>query len=90
VHKFFSHYLPNIKGSSDRTIKAYRDAFTRLLPFAANYHQIQIQSLRIQHLTQSLILDFLDHLQAERKNAVTTRNQRLAAIKSLAKMIRLM
>ena len=90
VHKFFAHYLPNLKGSSDRTITAYRDVFTSFLPFAAQYHHIQVQSLRVDHLTQSLVLDFLDYLQSTRNNAITTRNHRLAAIKSLAKMIRLL
>jgi len=37
-----------------------------------------------------MILSFLDHLESDRSNAVRTRNHRLATIKSLAKMIRLM
>jgi site-specific recombinase XerD len=37
-----------------------------------------------------MILAFLDHLESDRSNVVRTRNHRLAAIKSLAKMIRLM
>jgi site-specific recombinase XerD len=37
-----------------------------------------------------LILAFLDYLQTDRNNAANTRNNRLAVIKSLAKMIRLM
>ncbi len=37
-----------------------------------------------------MLLSFLDHLESDRSNVVRTRNHRLAAIKSLAKMIRLM
>ncbi|MDX1739227.1 MAG: tyrosine-type recombinase/integrase, partial [Alphaproteobacteria bacterium] len=37
-----------------------------------------------------LILAFLHHLEQQRKNSAKTRNHRLAVIKSLAKMIRLM
>jgi hypothetical protein len=32
LHQFFDQYLPQIKGSADNTIKAYRDAFTPGFP----------------------------------------------------------
>ena len=90
VHKFFDYYLPNIKGVSPHTIKSYRDTFRFFLPFAANYYGIKIRSLRVEQLSSELILAFLDALQSKRKNLAKTRNQRLAAIKSFAKMIRFM
>ena len=90
IYRFFEQYLPRIKGSSDQTIKAYRDVFSLLLPFAARKLSIQIASLRVEHLTPEMLLFFLDHLESDRSNVVRTRNHRLAAIKSLAKMIRLM
>jgi site-specific recombinase XerD len=90
IHQFFDQYLPHIKGSSEHTIKAYRDAFTLFLPFAANYHYIKIDSLCLDHLSYELILDFLHYLESQRNSSIRTRNQRLAALKSLAKMIRLM
>jgi integrase/recombinase XerD len=90
VHQFFDHYLPHIKGVSPCTIRAYRDAFKLLLPFAANHYSIKIRSLRVEHICSQLILFFLDALQRDRKNLPRTRNHRLAAIKSFAKMIRFM
>jgi site-specific recombinase XerD len=90
VHQFFDHYLPHIKGVSPYTIKAYRDAFKLFLPFAAKHYGIKIKSLRLEHLSSQLILSFLDDLQKERKNLARTRNHRLAALKSFAKMIRFM
>ena len=90
IYRFFDQYLPRVKGSSDQTIKAYRDVFSLFLPFAANRLSIQIASLRVEHLSPEMLLSFLDHLESDRGNVVRTRNQRLAAIKSLAKMIRLM
>lgn len=90
VQTFFDRYLSGIKGVNAQTIKAYRDTYTLFLPFAAQYHSVKIESLKIDHLTIELILDFLDHLQKERGNSASTRNQRLAAIKSMAKMIRFM
>ena len=90
LHQFFSNYLPHIKGVSHHTIKAYRDAFTLFIPFAANRLKIKTGSLMLDHLTPDMVLSFLVDLEQKRQNAPVTRNHRLAAIKSLAKMIRFM
>ena len=90
IHQFFDQYLPRIKGSSRQTIRAYRDTYRLLLPFAAKYHGIKIKSLKIGHLSNDMILDFLDYLEKKRLNKAVTRNHRLAGIKSMAKMIRFM
>ncbi len=90
IHQFFDRYLPHILGLSNQTMKAYRDTFRLFLPFAAKHRGIKIESLRVDHLCSELILAFLDDLEFKRKNTAKTRNQRLAAVKSLAKMIRFM
>jgi integrase/recombinase XerD len=90
LHEFFDRYLPYIKGTSLHTIKGYRDAFKLFLPFAAKHHRIKIASLTLDHLSIKLILTFLDDLERDRKNIAKTRNHRLAAIKSFARMIRFM
>jgi len=88
IHHFFDQYLPHIKGVSEHTLKAYRDAFRLFLPFAAKFYGIKISSLRVEHLSSDVIIAFLQDLQNERKNLAKTRNQRLAALKSFAKMVR--
>ncbi|MCP4422608.1 MAG: site-specific integrase, partial [Chloroflexi bacterium] len=80
VQQFFDLYHFRIKGSSQRTIKAYREALALFLPFAAKYYATKICSLTIDHLCLHLILAFLDYLHSERSNAANTRNQRLAVI----------
>ena len=90
IRQFFDQYLPHIKGVSHHTVKAYRDAFRLFLSFAAKFYNIKIRSLRVEHISSQLIIAFLEDLQRERKNLVKTRNQRLAALKSFAKMIRFM
>lgn len=90
IHQFFDQYLPHIKGVSHHTVKAYRDAFRLFLPFAAKSYGIKVGSLRVEHLSLEVIIAFLEDLEHERKNLVKTRNQRLAALKSFAKMIRFM
>ena len=88
VVKFFDQYLPHIKGCSPNTIKSSRDTISLFLPFAAGYYRIKIGSLKLEHLTTNLILDFLNHLESSRTNTAKTRNQRLAVLKSFSKMIR--
>jgi len=88
IRMFFAQYLTHIRGLSPHTVKAYRDTFKLLLPFAAQYHGIKIESLRLEHISPDLILRFLDQLEKHRSNRPVTRNNRLAAIKSFAKMIR--
>ncbi|MEE9502123.1 MAG: tyrosine-type recombinase/integrase [Candidatus Aminicenantaceae bacterium] len=90
VHRFFDQYLPHIRGVSHQTVKAYRDAFRLFLPFAASFYKIKVKSLRVEHLSTDLVIAFLENLENERKNVAKTRNQRLAALKSFAKMIRFM
>jgi len=90
LHQFFDQYLPRIKGNAENTIKTYRDAFTLFLPFAAKHLSIKIESIRVEHLSTPLILAFLDYLESQRHYMATSRNQRLATLKSLAKMIRFM
>jgi site-specific recombinase XerD len=89
LHQFFDEYLPRVKGVRDNTIQAYRDTFKLLLRYAAASLSVEIDSLQVGDLSAELVLGFLDHLEKERKNSARTRNQRLAALKSLAKMIRL-
>jgi len=90
IHQFFDRYLVQIRGMSHNTIQSYRDTFRLFLPFAAKYYGIKIKSLRVEHISSDLIVAFLNELQKERKNLPKTRNSRLAAIKSFARMIRLM
>jgi len=90
VQEFFDRYLPRIKGVAENTVTAYRHAFSIFLPFAARFHQARVKALTTEHLSSDLILSFLDHLEDERQNCPSTRNQRLAALKSLARMVRLL
>ena len=90
IYQFFDQYLLHIKGCSRHTIESYRDTFTLFLPFAAQYRAVKVDSLKLEHLSTELILAFLNWLETDRHNTARTRNQRLAVIKSLAKMIRFM
>ena len=90
LHQFFDQYLPRMQGCSPHTLKAYRNTFSRFLPFAAQYHHVKIESLCLEHISAGLVICFLDHLESKCQNSARTRNLRLATLKSFAKMIRLL
>jgi len=90
IQEFFTYYLRDIRGLSPQTLSSYKVTFKLFLPFAAKHLDKKINTIEIKDLTTNLILSFLDSLESDRKNCVRTRNIRLAAIKSLAKMIRLL
>jgi site-specific recombinase XerD len=82
VQDFFVRRLIAQRGASARTVEAYRDAFELLLGFAGQRTGKPPSALSLADLDAPLILDFLEHLEAERGNTARTRNARLAAIHS--------
>ena len=82
VQDFFLRRLIAQRGASARTVEAYRDAFELLLGFTERRTGKPPSALALADLDAPLVLDFLDHLEIERGNAVRTRNARLAAIHS--------
>ena len=90
LHTFFTYYLPKIKGGSAHTAEVYKKSFELFLPFAAKQKSCTVQELHLEHLSIELVIDFLEYLERERQNTVRTRNLRLASLKALAKMIRLL
>jgi site-specific recombinase XerD len=80
---FFTDKLITQRQASPHTIAAYRDTCRLLLEFASGQVRKQPCQLDIADLDAPLITAFLTHLETGRANAVTTRNARLAAIRSL-------
>jgi integrase/recombinase XerD len=83
MQAFFTQRLIAQRHASPHTIAAYRDALRLLLEFASKRLQRPPCQLDIGDLDSTLIAAFLDHLEHERGNSVSTRNARLAAIHSL-------
>lgn len=90
VLQFFQEYLPRIKGASPRTIDSYRHALSLFLKFAATHQKKPVKDLRTEGITFELVYAFLNHLEDDRGNSARTRNNRLAALKSFARMLRLL
>jgi integrase/recombinase XerD len=83
LQAFFTDRLTRQRQASAHTVAAYRDALKLLIAFTAKRTGRPPSGLDIADLNAEVITSFLDHLQHERANAVSTRNARLAAIRSL-------
>lgn len=87
---YLTEYLPDIKGVSPETVKAYKETFSIFLTYSSNYLSKCVTDLAFKDISPALILSFLDYLEKDRKNSPRTRNARLNALKSYAKMLRFM
>lgn len=87
---YLTEYLPDIKGVSPETVKAYKETFGLFLTFSSNHLAKSVSDLAFKDMSPALILSFLDHLEKIRKNSPRTRNARLNALKSYAKMLLLL
>ena len=85
VESFFTEYLPRQRGSSQHTVRAYRDALKLLFEFTAQRSGRQIASLELGDLDVDAITGFLDHIEINRSNSAATRNCRRAALRSFFK-----
>lgn len=81
---YFSTYLPETCGVSPNTCNSYRDAFKLLLLYFQEEKGVPANSIELRMLNRNLASDFLYWLEVQRKVSVTTRNQRLAAMKAFA------
>jgi integrase/recombinase XerD len=82
LHSFFEDYLSCQKGLQPTTIRSYRDAFMLFLRFVAGDRRCKLTRLQPSDLTCDRVVRFLNHLEKQRGNGVSTRNQRLAALRS--------
>jgi integrase/recombinase XerD len=83
LQAFFTDRLIGQRAASPNTIVAYKATLRLLLAFAAEHTAKAPCALDIGELDAPLIAAFLDHLERDRHNKATTRNNRLAAIHSL-------
>jgi site-specific recombinase XerD len=75
-----------LRASRD-TCDTYAYAFQLLFEFMSRKLGVAPADLALEALDASLVLEFLEHLQKERKNSARTRNARLAAIRSFMRYV---
>ena len=87
IRLFLTEHLAGERNLSQNTLVSYRDTFVLLLSFLAQKISKPIEKLSVSDIQSSLIRSFLRHIEEHRKCCATTRNQRLAAIRTLAHFI---
>ena len=87
ITSFLREHMPHQRGYSPRSCETYAVSFKLLFEFAAKRLVTRPSLLTIEDLDATLILAFLRHIENERGNAITTRNVRLAAIKTFMRYV---
>jgi site-specific recombinase XerD len=82
IEKYFTDYLVKERGVSAHTMRSYRDTFILLLEYMNEEKRIPADKLGLDDIDKNTVLSFLDWLQYVKHNAVSTRNQRCATIRS--------
>ncbi len=84
---FLREYMPRQRGYSQNSCETYAYTFRLLFAFAAERLKARPSQLHLENIDASIILEFLSHIERERKNGAATRNVRLAAIKSFMRYV---
>jgi integrase/recombinase XerD len=84
IKNYFIEYIPTIRGYSGHTLSCYRDTFSLLIKYVLKNSK---KNINIEDLSPDTIIDFLNYLEFERGNSITTRNIRLAAIHSFFRYV---
>lgn len=87
VTKFLQDYLPKQRGASPHTCDTYAYSFQLFFTYAASQLKIAPSNLCVEQLDAHMVSRFLEHLEVDRHCAISTRNVRLAAIKSFYRFL---
>ena len=82
VTAFFQQRLPVERRASSHTSDSYAYAFKLLLTYASERLKAPPSQLHLEQIDAPLVVSFLNHLETTRGNGPSSRNVRLAAIKS--------
>jgi integrase/recombinase XerD len=87
VKRFLLEHLVGERNLALNTQRSYRDTLVLLIPFVSGKLGKAVDRLTVADLSADLVRLFLTDLEVSRHCAITTRNQRLAAIHALARFV---
>lgn len=87
LEKFFKTYLPGEVGACSNSIRSYRDTFMLFFEYMDSIYKIKPDKICLSHFKKEEILLFLKWLEEIKGNSVSTRNQRLSAIRSFCNLV---
>jgi integrase/recombinase XerD len=87
IAAFLREHLASQRGASQHTCETYAYSFCLLFEFASQRLKVAPSALFLEQIDAPLIAAFLEHLEAVRTNTASSRNVRLAAIKSFFRFL---
>ena len=85
ITAFLQERLPRERGASVHTCDSYAYAFKLLFSYASERLKVQPSELHFEQVDAPLVVNFLTHLESARHNRASSRNIRLAAIRSFVR-----
>lgn len=87
VSGYFQKHLAGTKNVSVNTIHSYRDTFVIFNEYLEKKRGFKLEKTCIGDLSRDIVLDFLSYLETDRGYSASSRNQRLATLKSFMKYV---
>jgi site-specific recombinase XerD len=85
IHDYLKIYMPKQRNFSSHTVNSYRKSLELLVDFVKAEKRIPLHDVTFEMMTPEIVTAFLDSLEADRGCSISTRNIRLAAIRSFVK-----
>ena len=82
ITAFLNERLPHERRASENTCESYAYAFQLLFVYASERLNVAPSALHFEQIDAHLVIDFLNYLESHRGNSPSSRNVRLAAIRS--------
>ena len=83
LQTYFTVFAHTQRDLAANTISAYRDTWRMLIKYLAESTRTRAEHIDFTDVDAEHVAAFLDHLQTERGNTVSTRNSRLCAIRAV-------
>lgn len=87
VQTFLTSYIIGECNYSNNTKASYSTTFYLFIQYLNKQYNIKSNNIEIESINKDTILNFLNWLENERHASISTRNQRLAALKSFYKFV---
>lgn len=87
LSRFLSEYLPHERNVSPNTILAYRDTFILFIDFMKSERKIGLNRLSLKDVSRNNVIGFMNWLATAQHSSPSTRNCRLAAIRSFCSYV---
>ena len=87
LKEYFTIYLPKQRNCSTHTITSCKQTWNLFLKYMNSSLNIKLESISFNNITRQNVVNFLDTMENQKNWTASTRNQRLACIRSFFKYV---